>query len=237
MATTPSLNVLPRNMFGKKVKHLRKRKRIPGILYGYKMKNQPVECNEQEFHKVFLQAGESTVVDLEINDKKVPVLIHQIALDPVSGSYAHVDFLALDLTKEVSTRVPLRIIGEAPGVKELGGVLVHHRETLTVRCLPKDLPHVIDVGVSNLKNFHDAVTVAALHLPPNVKIEEKPDEILVSLQPPRKEEEELPPPTPEAVAAEAVAEGAAAPTEGTASAEKEAAEGKGEKKGETKKEK
>lgn len=205
MALNPSLNAFSRQIRGKKTKHLRKRGRIPAVVYGYEVKNQSVECAEQEFHKVFVKAGESTVVDLTIDKKKVPVLIHHLTCDPVTGQYAHIDFLAIDLTKEVTTHVPLRMIGVAPGVTELGGVLVHPRETLTVRCLPKDLPHAIDVDISSLKNFHDAVTVAALTLPPNVKVAEKAEEILVSLQPPRKEEEVAP-----VVAEAATAEGAAA---------------------------
>lgn len=222
MANAFSLTVSSRKAAGKKVKLLRRQGRIPGVLYGYKVENQPIECQEQEFHKIFVKAGESTIVDLSLDKRKIPVLIHQIAMDPVSGKYAHVDFLALDLTKEVTTRVPLRTTGEAPGAKELGGILIHQREALTVRCLPKDLPHVIDVDISSLKNFHDTVTVSGLTLPLNVKVEENPDEILVSLQPPRKEEEETPLAAVEAVAAEGVATEGAVPADGAEGGEKKA---------------
>jgi large subunit ribosomal protein L25 len=206
-----TLEARPRKAAGKKVKDLRKQKRIPGVLYGYKVENQPVECLEQEFHKVFVKAGESTVVDLSVEGKTVPVLIHHIAFEPISGNYAHIDFLALDMTKEVTTHVPIRTIGEAPGVKELGGVLVHNRDTLTVKCLPKDLPHAIEVDLSSLQNFHDTIVVSALKVPPHVTILEKAEEIVVSLQPPRKEEEVAP-------VAAMVPEGGVAP-EGAAAAE------------------
>ena len=208
-----SLNAKTRKPSGKAVKNVRKRSAIPGILYGFKVENQPVECAEQEFHKVFVKAGESTVVDLQVDGKSIPVLIHHISFEPVSGRYQHIDFLALDMAKEVTTKVPLRTVGEAPGVKELGGILVHNRDTVSIKCLPKDLPHAIEVDLGSLKIFHDTITVAALTIPPRVKILEKPEEILVSLQPPRKEEE-----APVAAAAEGVVlpEGAVAPTEGAA---------------------
>jgi large subunit ribosomal protein L25 len=232
-STTPTLSVQTRTTRGKLVKGLRKKNQIPGVLYGFKIESTPIECAEKEFHKVYVQAGESTVVDLKFQEKTIPVLIHDIAFDPITGQYAHIDFLALDLMKEVTTHVPLVLTGEAPGVKEHGGVLVHNRDSLIVRCLPKDLPHAIEVDVSSLQNFHDTVTVAELKVPSGVKIEEKPEEIVASLIPPRKAEEAIPVTT----AVEGVpAEGAAAapgaiPAEGGDAATTPAAKGKEEKPG------
>lgn len=229
---SPLLTVQTRSARGKHAKALRRQNKVIGVLYGFKVENTPIECMEKEFHKVYVQAGESTIVDLQLEKKSIPVLIHDIAFDPITGQYTHVDFLALDLTKEVTTHVPLTLTGESSGVKELGGVLVRNRDTLTVRCLPKNLPHAIEVDISSLQNFHDSITVSALRIPANVKIEEKPDEIIASLIPPRKEEEVAPAVTAEAVPAEGAVEGAAAaPTEGAAAAP----EGEKEKGGKEKK--
>ena len=233
---TINLKVEPRESAGKKIKHLRQQGRVPGVLYGYKVKNQPVECPYQEFHKTFVRAGESTIVELHVGKDVVPVLIHSIACDPVTGNYAHIDFLALDMTKEVTTHVPVQTTGESPGVKELAAILVHNRDTLTVKCLPKDLPHALVVDISGLKNFHDTVTVAKIKVPPRVVIVEKPEEIVVSIQPPRKEEEVVPVATAEGIAGAegavtAAGEAAAAP--GVPTAEKAGQKGekeKGEKK-------
>ena len=229
-----TLTARPRTLKGKNVNDVRRAGSIPGVLYGHAVKNQPIECTVQEFHKVYVKAGESSVVELTLEDKTIPVLIHAIAFEPVTGNYDHIDFLALDMSREVTTHVPVRSVGEAPGVKELGGVLVHNRDSLTVKCLPKDLPQAIEVDLSSLKNFHDTVTVATLKVPHGVKILENPTEIVVSLQPPRKEEEA---PVAAATAEGAVAEGAA-PAEGAAAAAAPAAEapekekkGKEDKKG------
>lgn len=184
------------------VKHLRKRGFVPGVLYGYKVENQPVECIYQEFHKVFASAGESTVINLQVEGKTFPVLIHQIAYDPVTNAYDHIDFFVPDMSKEVTTNVPIRITGESLGVKELGGILVRNRENVTVKCLPKDLPHNITIDISVLENFHDTVTVSDLNLPDVVTLLEAEDEILISVQPPRKEEEVVVAPAAEGEAAE-----------------------------------
>ncbi len=210
-----TLTARPRKALGKNVNDVRRAGSIPGILYGHAVKNQPIECTVQEFHKVYVKAGESSVVELTLEEKTIPVLIHAIAFEPVTGNYDHIDFLALDMSKEVTTHVPVRTVGEAPGVKELGGVLVHNRDSLTIKCLPKNLPQAIEVDLSSLKNFHDTVTVATLKMATGVTILENPTEIVVSLQPPRKEEEVT---VVAAVTAEdAVAEGAT-PAEGAAAA-------------------
>lgn len=203
-----------------KAKNVRKNGKIPSVLYGHEQANQTMECVEREFHKVYMKAGESTIVELEIGKKHIPVLIHDIQFDPVTGAYAHIDFFAPDMTKEVTARVPIRTINISPAVKELGGVLVRNCDHLTVKCLPKDLPHDIEVDIASLQNFFDNVTVDKLSLPHGVHVLEDVKTIIVSVVPPRKEEEELPAPTAAAegaegaVAAEGTAEGTMAGAEG-----------------------
>src|SRR3990167_4307451 len=152
------------------------------------MKNEDLTFIYQEFHKVYVAAGESTIVELETNGKKVPVLIHELQFDPMTGNYTHIDLFALDMTKEVTTNVPLRFVGEAPGVKE-GGVLVKNSDHITVKCLPKDLPHDIEIDLSLLANLHDAVKVSDLKMSSAVEIMDDPAMIIVSIAAPRKEEE------------------------------------------------
>jgi len=248
MTSAPiSLEVSPRDTKASRAKDLRQAERVPGVLYGFNVKNQPVDCSYQGFHKVYLQAGESTVIELKVMDstgspqgsKTVPVLIHEMSFDPVTGKYAHVDFYAVDMSKEVTAQIPIRTVGEAPGVKDLGGVLVRNRDSITVKCLPKYLPHDIEIDLSALENFHDTITLADIKVPANVTVEEKPDEILASVQPPRKEEEEEKP-AAEVPAGEVPVEGEVpaevAEGEATEEEEKEAAK-KGKEKGGKKEEK
>jgi len=171
---------------------MRRNERIPGVLYGHKVDNQPLSCEYQTFHKVFQKAGESTMIDLKMDKKTVQVLIHQLDVDPVTGKYTHIDFYAPDMTKEITTNVPLRTVGESLGVKEEGGILITHRETLTVKCLPKDLPHDIEVDISSLNNIGDHITVSSITVPSNVTVQDNPEEMVLTIIAPRKEEEETP---------------------------------------------
>jgi large subunit ribosomal protein L25 len=205
---------------------VRKGDSVPCVLYGYKVDNQNIECDYQEFHKAFVKAGESTIIDLKIGDKTVPVLIHQMDLDPVTNKYSHVDFFVPNMSKEVTANIAIEIIGEAPGVKEHGGILIRNKDTLGVKCLPKDLPHNVEVDISTLENLHDSVTVADIKLSSAVTITDNAEDIIVSVQPPRKEEEETPVET---------AEGETAEGETPAEGEDAKKEGEPEKKEEEKK--
>ena len=62
---------------------------------------------------------------------------------------------------------------------------------IEVKALPQNLPHEIIVNIDNLKTFEDHITVKDLVLPANITISKKPEEIVVSVLPPQKIEEEL----------------------------------------------
>lgn len=218
----------------KKPKDLRKAGLVPCVVYGSKAKNQSVQCDAKAFHKAYVSAGSNTVVEVEVGGKKVPCLIHAVALDPVTGNYEHIDFYAVDMTKKVTTHVPIVVQGEAPAVKNLGGVMLTVHDELEVTCLPGDIPESFVIDVSGLENFHDAITVASVKVPSGVTVTNNPETVLITIQEPRKEEEIAPPVPAEGAEGEAQ-EGAEGAAEGEAGEKKEgdekpAAEKKEEKK-------
>ena len=58
------LKTSKRDIIGRKVKNLRQEGKLPGNIYGKKVKSQAVEVNTKEFEKVFQQAGETSIVEL-----------------------------------------------------------------------------------------------------------------------------------------------------------------------------
>ncbi len=212
---------------GKKARELRREGLVPCVLYGNEAENTPLQCEYNAVLKTYEQAGESTLVELDAAGKKIPVLFHMVDFDPVTDRISHVDFYAVNMKKEIETYVPVRFTGEAPAVKELGGVLVTVLDHVTVRCLPADLPHEVHADISSLKEFDDHLTVADLVLPERVTVVEPAQQVIASAQEPRRIEEETPAAPAEGEAA--AAEGAAAPAEGAEGAEKKA-EKKTEKK-------
>lgn len=211
-----------------KAKALRHTGNVPCILYGFDTENILLQCEEHPLKKAYLQAGESTLVELDTGAKKVPVLFQHVQFDPLSQRFAHVDFYAVNMKEEIETKVPIRFEGVAPALQELEAVLVTTKDHVTVRCLPGDLPHNLSVSLESLKEIGDSITIATLSLPKGVVLIEKPDSVLALIQEKQKEEVIAPP-----VAAEGTvpAEGAVTTEGGEEKTEGEAPE-KAEKKSE-----
>ncbi|MDD5055975.1 MAG: 50S ribosomal protein L25 [Candidatus Peribacteraceae bacterium] len=202
------------------VRTLRSGGTVPAVIYGNKTANTAVKCSDKDFIAVFLKAGENTLVEVDLDGKKIPCLIHAVSFDPVSSKCDHIDFYAVDMTKKVTTHVPVIVKGESPAVKAQGGVLVTVHSQLEVTCLPKDLPQNFTVDISTLENFRDSILVGMLKVPTGVVIKTSPDTVIVTVQEPRKEEVIAPVAGAAVPGAEGVpAEGAAAPgAEGAAAA-------------------
>lgn len=195
-----TLSAKIRKELGKKVKTLRKKSILPAVIYGQKVKSLPLEIDLKEFEKIYKEAGESSLISLEIDKKrKFLVLIHDTQLDPLTGKLIHIDFYQPSLEEEVEATVPLIFEGEAPAVRNLGGTLVRNISEIEVKALPQKLPKEIKINVENLETFEDNILIKDLKLPEGVKILKNPEEIVVAVLPPEKVEEELEKPIEEKV--------------------------------------
>lgn len=178
---------------GKKIRDQKNEGRIPAVVYGHKVKNAILDLDEKEFLKVFKSAGESSLIELNVEGEKEkrPVLIHDMQKDSVTGQVMHIDFFQASLKEEVQVKVPLVIVGEAPAVKEQGGTLVKNISELEVKALPQNLPHEITVDVSGLKTTEDHILAKNIKLPEGVKLHINPEEIVISIAAQTNVEEEL----------------------------------------------
>ncbi len=172
---------------------LRAQGKAPAVLYGPKTKNLNLEVDLKEFDKVYNEAGESSLISLDVGGQKEKflVLIHDIQFDALTEKPIHIDFYQPNLKKEVESTVLLVIEGEAPVIKEFGGTLVKKISDIRVKALPQDLPREIKVDISNLKTFEDNIVVKDLPVSSKVKILKDPEEIIITVSAPQKVEEEL----------------------------------------------
>ncbi|HAV61086.1 MAG TPA: 50S ribosomal protein L25 [Verrucomicrobiales bacterium] len=204
-------------------KKLRNQGRIPAVIYGRKSQPLSLEVEEKEFGNLLHHAlSENLVVDLTIENDSAGqrlALLQEIQHNPVSGQVLHVDFHEVDANEPVEVSVPLETEGEAVGVKQGGGVLEHVLFKIRVRALPRNLPAIILVDVSNL-NVGDSVHLKDIVAPEGVEILGERDVVAISVIEPRTAEEE----TPTAAAAPG-----AATLEPEMIKEKKEAEGEGKK--------
>jgi len=179
-----------RKITGKKVKSLREKGVIPAVIYGYKTETESLSISESDFLKVWAEAGESTLLELDIQGKKKNVLISDVQTDPVKDNPVHVDFLAVRMDEKITTNVPVEFTGESLAVKNLGGVLVKVLHELEVEALPINLPGEIIVDISSLSEIDSRITVADIIPPKDVEIKTNPEDVIVLVTEQEKEEEQ-----------------------------------------------
>ena len=172
------------------LKQEREKGMIPAVLYGQKKENKSLWLEELAFGKVFEKAGENTVVMLDLEGgAKDNVLICDYQIDPLSGKFRHVDFLRINMKEDVETNVPLVFVGEAPAVKEKGGILIKVLDEVEVKCLPGNIPQEFEVDLTKLVNFEDVIAISDLTIPEGVEILDDPETVIASVSEPRSEEE------------------------------------------------
>jgi len=165
--------------------------KLPAVVYGAGTKTISLDLDNSLFNKLYKQAGDSSLIDLEIDGKSVgKVLVHEVQYEPVKGFPTHVDLRCIDMNKVMQAPVVLRFVGEAPAVKEMGGTLVHNVSQVTVECLPKDLVSAIEVDLSGLKTFEDSIKTKDLVLATGIKVVvPQPDALIAKVTPAMTEEE------------------------------------------------
>jgi large subunit ribosomal protein L25 len=195
---------------------LRASGRIPGVFYSGAAVAFAVDLDPRALEHVISTsaAGMNTLIDLsgggELDGKLV--LVKDVQRDPVKGTLLHADFYGVDVKKVIQVSVPIRLTGTPIGVSLNDGILDHSLRELELSCLPQAIPEEIVADVSALE-IGNSLHVRDLTLPEGVELESDPDLPVVSVVPPRVEEEAVP--TEEAAAeGEAAAAGEGAEAEG-----------------------
>ena len=179
-----------RKILGQKVKTLRKEGILPANIYGKKVKSLAIQLPISEFEKIYKEAGETGIVEISVDSSKKPVLISNIQRHPVTDIPLHVDFLQIDLKEKVTADVPVDLVGESPAEKRGLGTVVQYVNEIEVEALPADLPEKFEIDLSKLTEVDQAVFVKTLAVDAKkVAIKADVEQILVKVEPPRKEEE------------------------------------------------
>jgi large subunit ribosomal protein L25 len=165
---------------------------IPAVFYGPKEASQSIKILSSDFEKAFKEAGESTVVVLEVDGAQHETLIHDVSYHPVRGNISHVDFYVIEKGKKVQVGVELEFVGVSPAEKTLGGTLMKVMHELEIEAMPSNLPHGIEVDISSLVDFESQIHAGDIVLPSGVTLITDADEVVALVQQPNEEVEEQP---------------------------------------------
>jgi large subunit ribosomal protein L25 len=167
-----TVNALVREDQGKGAsRRLRKEEKVPSIIYGGTKEPLMISLNIHEItHLLEDENTFTSVLDLVVGKSKDSVVIKDIQRHPAKNTVFHVDFLRVDAKHALITTTPLHFIGmEENEAIRLGNMLNQFVVSIEISCLPQDLPHGINVDVTNLE-LGEHLTLTDLILPEGVII-------------------------------------------------------------------
>jgi large subunit ribosomal protein L25 len=171
---------------GSKPNALRRTGLIPANLYGHKgTESISLTLNAKEAERLLKKAAvNNTIVQLNIPEInwRGQTIIREVQKHPAKGSLYHLSFFSVAAQESLNVEVAIHIVGEAPGVKQEGGVLDPVLTHLEVSCAPSKIPDVIEVDVSQL-NLKDTLYVDQIALPEGVTVLGDPGRAIVSVLP------------------------------------------------------
>jgi large subunit ribosomal protein L25 len=132
-------------------RRLRAADRIPAVLYGHGM--QPVSLSvARRDLRVALSgpAGQNTILSLNVGGTSYTAIVKEMQRHPVRRNVAHVDFIQIDLTEDITVNVPVHLSGTAKAVLSAGGLVDPAVDSLEVRSTPANVPNEILIDVTDM---------------------------------------------------------------------------------------
>ncbi len=208
------LRVTSREILGKKVRFLRRQGIIPLHLFGHNVESVALQCDEAQLKRVLAQAGKTRLISLKLDEGKRPrnVMVREVQRDMRTDGLLHVDLFQIKMTEKIRVEVPVVVVGEAPALKSKENMLLQELNSLTVECLPNEIPANVKVDLSSLTERDQAIRVENVILGKEVAILNNPELVVVKIGSRPKEKVEEVVVAEEAVEAEEAAEAAEVPS-------------------------
>ena len=179
---------------------------IPSIIYGGTADPLMVAVDRIQLKKRFEEGGfYSKIFEVDLGEKKEPVVVKSIQRHKVKNHPIHVDFQRVDDKTRIVISVPVEFVDQetSPGLKQ-GGVLNVVRREIDLSCLASNIPEKFVISLEG-KEIGDDIRLSSVTLGEGMK----PtilgrDFMLATIQAPKVEKE--PQTTEEEAGAESEAE-------------------------------
>jgi len=177
------LNAARRDVLGKRNRFLRRQGITPAHLFGHSIESQSLQCDTTELKKILAHAGETRLINLNIEGEKQPkrVFVREIQRDPLGKQLFHVDFYQVRMEEKIEVAVPLVLVGESPAMKGKGCMLVHGITELSIECLPEKVPPQIEVDITILEELEQGIHVKDIILDPDIIVHADPEQLIVKV--------------------------------------------------------
>jgi large subunit ribosomal protein L25 len=170
------------------VKRIRRSGMIPAVYYYHGEKNINLVLDQKKFYKA-LHSGHH-IFEVQLSGEQQYVMIKEIQYHPVTDNIIHVDLMRVRRDQKIVISVPIHLKGESIGVKE-GGVLTQNLNILEISCLPGDVPEEIILDINDV-GMHEVLAVSDIEVADNIDIVSAEDLNVLTVQPPKVIEVEVP---------------------------------------------
>lgn len=182
------LKATKRTVTGKQVRQLRRAGQLPAVIYGHNVEPVAISLDAHDATLALTKVSSSTLISIDVDGHEIPTLVREKQRDYIRNVLTHVDFLAVSLKEKLRAEVSIEFVGASPAVKDFNAILVNGLTSLTVECLPTDLPEKFVVDISTLAVIGNGIHVSDIVVPDNIKVLDDLDEMIVVATAPAKEE-------------------------------------------------
>ncbi|MBM3828212.1 MAG: 50S ribosomal protein L25 [Actinobacteria bacterium] len=146
-------------------RRIRRDEQIPAVIYGQGMEPVSVVVDRRELRLALSgAAGTNTILDIEVDGNVYPAVVKDLQRHPVRRTVAHVDFLRINMSEELTIAVPVRLVGEAKAVVAEGGLVDPSQDTIDIVTTPTNMPSEISIDISAMQPG-DVIRLGQITLP------------------------------------------------------------------------
>jgi len=177
------LSATPRDLLGRKVRFLRRQGITPTHLFGHNVESLALQCDTAQLMRVLAQTGQARLISLKLGKARKPrnVVVREIQRKPSTGELLHVDFYQVSMAEKIRVEVPIVPVGEAPALKSKEHFLMRELSSLSVECLPDEIPNSIELDLTSLTEAEQAIHVRDITLGKGITVLNHPEQLVVKI--------------------------------------------------------
>ena len=169
------------------LRKLRNDEAMPAVMYGLK-DNLNLVVNPKELKKLLEEKGRNALIELNIEgESSRKVVLKEYQDHPIKPGWVHADFLEVDVTKKIKVKVPVVLVGVAPGAKQ-GGVINHIIRLLEIESIPANIPKKIELPIDEVQ-LNQVMHVSDLVVGEDITIVNLPTDVVLTIHEEKVKEE------------------------------------------------
>jgi large subunit ribosomal protein L25 len=172
-----------RETLGKKVRFLRRQGITPVHLFGHNVESVALQCDTAQLNRVLAQTGQTRLISLKVDEAKKPrnVVVREVQREPRTSELLHVDFYQVSMAEKIRVEVPIVSLGEAPALKLKENFLLQELNSLSVECLPGEIPNRVDIDLASLTEVGQAIHVKDIMPDKEGTVLNNPEQLVVKI--------------------------------------------------------